>query len=340
MVKCVKVSLKKAQEVKRKLIEEENLETNYFTKRDSKHIYFPVKENYKGEYETSEEEVNTRIKTIAIPFKEALEKILTKEEMQIAKTAFDHLGGIAIIEIQPELREKEQEIAQALLDSNKLIKTVLRKDDKHDGVFRTQKMKYLAGEKTKIATYRENNCTLKVNVEEVYFSARLSTERKRIAEKINEGEEVLVMFSGAAPYPCVFGKNSLAKHIDGVEINPAGHKFGLENIKKNKVDKKVNIYCGDVREIVPKLNKKYDRIVMPLPKTAEEFLDVALPVANKGAIIHMYAFYHEDEFSKATDEIAKYCEKQGRKHEIIEIVKNGQHAPRTYRICVDFKLLD
>lgn len=340
MVKCVKASLKDAQSIKRDLIEKDLLNHNYFTKKDSKYIYFPVKEDYEGEYETTNIEANSRKTTIAIPFKEALKDILNEKEIEIAKTAFDHLGEIAIIEIPEELRNKEKEIANKLLESNPLVKTVLRKDDIHDGVFRTQKMKYLAGKETKIATYRENNCTLKVNVEEVYFSARLSTERKRIYEMIKEGEEVLVMFSGAAPYPCVFAKNTNAKHIDGVEINPTGHKFGLENIKRNKVENKVNLYCGDVREIVPKLNKTYDRIVMPLPKTAEEFLDVAIPVANKNAVIHMYAFYHEDEFHKATDEIDKYCKQLNRDYKLLEIAKSGQHAPRTYRICVDFQLLN
>lgn len=341
MVKCIKIPLKEAQIVKKELIEKNVLEHNYFTKKDSKYIYFPVKKEHKEtKYETSDEELKERKITIAIPFKDALKKILDEEELELAKTAYDHLGEIAIIEIPEQIRDKEIEIGKALLNSNPLVKTVLRKDDKHDGVFRTQKMKYLCGKETKIATYKENNCILKVNVEEVYFSARLATERKRICEMIKENEEVLIMFSGAAPYPCILAKNSLAKHIDGVEINPQGHKFGLENIKKNKVENKVNLYCGDVREVVPTLNKKYDRIAMPLPKTAEEFLDVAIPVAKKGATIHMYAFYHEDEFSKATDEIDKYCKKLGREYKLLEIVKSGQHAPRTYRICVDFKLLN
>ena len=88
--------------------------------------------------------------------------------------------------------------------------------------------------------------------------------------------------------------------------------------------------------VVPKLDELFDRIIMPLPKTAEEFLDVALPVAKPGCIIHLYGFYHVDEFEKAKEEVAKYCEKFNRKYEIIEVVKAGQQAPKTFRICVDF----
>ena len=147
------------------------------------------------------------------------------------------------------------------------------------------------------------------------------------------------MFSGAAPYPCVLSKNTNAKHIVGVEINPEGHKFGLENVKKNKLEN-VDLYCGDVRAVVPTLNETYDRIIMPLPKTAEEFLDVALPVAKKGCAIHLYGFYHIDNFDKAEKEIAKYCERFNKKYKILEIVKAGQQSPQTFRICVDFKILN
>jgi tRNA (guanine37-N1)-methyltransferase len=77
---------------------------------------------------------------------------------------------------------------------------------------------------------------------------------------------------------------------------------------------------------------------MPLPKTAEEFLDVALSVAKANCIIHLYGFYHEDEFDKAYAEIKKYCTAANRTYEIISTTKVGQQSPRTYRICVDFQV--
>ncbi len=347
MVLSLRVPLQEAEHIKNKLLEKELIDTNYRAKKEDGFLYMAIrsKEDVLSDEELKKcEIVDVELskgsrQIVAIPFKEALREILNEEEFAIAKSAYDHLGEIAIIEVPEELRHKEKEMAEALLHSNPFVKTVLRKDGIHDGVFRAQKMKYLAGKNTKIAEYKENRCTLLVNVEEVYFSARLSTERKRIAEQIRDGEDILVMFSGAAPYPCVFCKTTKAKSIVGVEINPAGHKYGLQNMKKNKCSN-VELYCGDVREVVPKLNRTFDRIVMPLPKTAEEFLDVALPVANDGAIIHLYAFYHEDDFHLAEEEIAKYCKQAGKKYEIQNVVKAGQHAPRTWRICVDVKIMD
>ena len=340
MIRCIQVPKSSAQVAKRYLLEHNFLNHEYRVLKDEEFIFFAVTKDYKGEWELIDKELRLSIREeiTAIPFKKALEDVLTNEELSIAKTAYDLIGTIAIIEIPDDLLSKEIIIGSALLKSHPQISTVLRKDSIHEGVFRSQKMKFLAGVDTRIAEYRENNCTLLVDVEDVYFSTRLSSERKRISEQVKEGEDILVMFSGLAPYPCVFGKQTLAKSIIGVEINPRGHELGLQNIKKNKVTDNVELFCGDVRDVVPQLNKMFDRIVMPLPKTAEEFLDIALAVSKPHARIHLYAFYHEDEFDKALEEINKYCNQAKRTYEIIDIIKCGQHAPRTYRICVDIQL--
>jgi tRNA (guanine37-N1)-methyltransferase len=340
MVKCVEVLLKDAEKTKRKLLDKHLLNENYCPKKTSEKIYFPLIDDF-NKTEVTEKIVEMKLEQkqmkLIVPFKTALKKILNDEELELVKTAFDTVGTIAIIEIPESLIKKEKQIAQILLDSNPAIKTVLKKSSIHEGVYRTQERSFLAGIDTQIAQYKENGCDFEVNVSEVYFSVRLSTERTRISKLIKEGEEILVMFSGAAPYPCVFSKNTLAKEIIGVEINPTGHQFGLKNLKKNKI-KNVKLFCGDVREVVPKLNKKFDRIVMPLPKTAEEFLDVALNCAKKNAIIHLYGFFDEKDFDKAKKDTQKYCKDLGFNVKLVDFVLCGQHAPRSYRVCFDLKV--
>lgn len=271
--------------------------------------------------------------------KQELKNQLTKEEKNHFTRAFDIIGGIAIIDIRDELQKKEKLIAETILKLNKNIKTVCKKVSGHKGVYRRQKLKIIGGERKKITTYKENGVTLKFNVETSYFSPRLSTERKRITQLVQSGEKVLVMFSGVAPYPLVIAKNTKAKEVYGVEINPEAHKFALENVKLNKA-KNVHLYKGDVRKAVPKLRKKFDRILMPLPKSAEDFLDTALSAAKKGTTIHFYDFLNENEFEKTQEKIRKACDKAKKKFEIIKTVRCGQQAPRTYRICTDFKVLN
>ncbi|HJX06139.1 MAG TPA: class I SAM-dependent methyltransferase family protein, partial [Candidatus Nanoarchaeia archaeon] len=243
----------------------------------------------------------------------------------------------AILEIPQGLEKREKLIAEEALRTNKNIKTILKKG-KHEGVFRTQKLEHLAGEKTKETTYKEHGVFIKLDVEKVYFSPRLSNERKRIYKQVKKGEGVLVMFSGCAPYTCVTAKNTAAKSVTGVEINPVAHDYALKNILLNKLSN-AEALQGDVKSIVPKLGKKYDRILMPLPKSAADYLDVALKHAKKNAIIHFYDFQKEGEENKSVEKIKKACKTAKRKCRVLDIVKCGQASPREFRICVDFEIL-
>jgi len=345
----LQVTLKDAEKWKQYIVINNILDKDHFYIKDKKYIYFPITKKFiilKSQENIEEvffvEKDFPKIDRKGT-LKENLSKTLAADEFSFVKTAHDIIGSIAIVEIPVDLEKREKLIAETLLQVNPQIKTVLKKANIHEGVFRTQRMTYLAGVDTKETLYKENDIRLKLDVESVYFSIRLGNERKRIMKQVKSGEEILVMFSGCAPYCVVFAKNTEAKHITGIEINPEGHRYGLENLKLNKI-KNVDLICGDVHEVIPQMKKKnpqlsYDRIAMPLPKTADEFLEDALQVARKGTIIHFYDFLPETDFDDAVRKIDEACKKHELKHKIIEIVKCGQHAPHIYRICVDFKIL-
>lgn len=332
---CIKVPVKQAEKVKKDLMNKGLFDKEHYIKKDQGFVYFPVKKKFKTKHPILHKILKK--KKPRPDLKASLTKKLSKKGLEFLRTSMDVIGNIAILEIPEELEKKEKLIAQEVLKANKNIKTVLKKG-KHGGTFRTQELKHLAGEKTKEAECKENNVTLKLDVEKVYFSPRLSNDRKRIGKLIKKPEEVLVMFSGASPYVCVIAKNTKAKYVTGVEINPEAHNYALQNVITNKLNN-TSVFLGDVKNIVPKLNKKFDRILMPLPKTASEYLDVALKAAKKGAVIHFYDFQNEDETEKSVEKIKKACKKAKKKCRILKIVKCGQHAPREFRFCVEFKVL-
>ncbi|MFA6073291.1 MAG: hypothetical protein WC758_04220 [Candidatus Woesearchaeota archaeon] len=287
----LKVNLIDAEKAKKKIIEEDILDQNYFFEKNEDVMFFPLKRmpNFVG-FEIVEKEFIKKEVGTARDLKTLLVGQLSNGEFDLLKTAFDTVGTIAILEIDDDLRKKENIIAEALLKSNPHIKTVLRKDDKHDGEFRTQKMKWLAGENTKETIHKENGVNLLLNVEEVYFSPRLSTERKRISEEIKSGEDVLVMFSGCAPYPCTLAKNTKAKTITGIEINPEGHRYGLKNLELNKI-KNVTLINGDVKLVVPKL---YSNIIGLKSAIIEN--ELSLRLAENPTLMEFHLF-PEDLFS-------------------------------------------
>ena len=101
----------------------------------------------------------------------------------------------------------------------------------------------------------------------------------------------------------------------------------------------IKLYNGDVKRVLPKIKKKFDRILMPLPKDAEDFLGVALKKVKKNGIIHLYDFQEEANIPEASiEKVEKSCSKVKKKFKILDVVKCGQYSPRKYRVCVDFRV--
>ncbi len=207
--------------------------------------------------------------------RKSMEKVLNAEELEHFKTSFDVVGDIAIMEIDDELISKEKEIGEMLLKLHKSVKVVCKKSGIHNGVFRTQDLLVIAGEDRKETVYKENGIQLKLDVEKVYFSPRLSTDRKRISEMLQPGEDVLAMFSGCGPYPMVMLRKEPTINVVSIEINPNGAKYQRENLILNKsiakkivpsfrkdnkkylvseMRRKVRVVHGDVNDIVPELS--------------------------------------------------------------------------------------
>lgn len=110
-----------------------------------------------------------------------------------------------------------------------------------------------------------------------------------------------------------------------IEVNSKNETHGIEMLKSyKKIEHK---------------HKFFDRIIMPLPKTANKFLGTALDASKKGTVIHFYDFQDEGKFDKSKEKVLKACKKAKRKCKILRIVKCGQYSPRKFRVCVDFKLV-
>ncbi len=274
------------------------------------------------------------------------------------KGSFDVFGNIAIVKFQKGAKPKDKIVfARNLLKANKSVKTILEKVGRFKGRLRKQTTKYLAGEKTKEVLYRENGCIFRFNVDETYFSPRLSNERKEIAGKIKKGDVVLVMFAGVGPYPIVIARNSKAKHVYSNEINRKANYYAKMNIELNKLKHKVILLPGDIKRIAEKLIQQsvpprppqredeniptyYDIIVMPRPQLKDFFLKQAFMLSKKGTRIFYYDFCKEDEIDSIAEKIKKEARRYRKKIKILRIKKAGEISPYKYRIRVDFIVLN
>ncbi len=84
---------------------------------------------------------------------------------------------------------------------------------------------------------------------------------------------------------------------------------------------------------------RFDRIIMPLPKGAEDFLDVAFSAARHNAVIHFYTFLREEDTpKKGVEQITKAASAYKRKIKILGWRKCGHYAPGKFRVCIDFQV--
>ena len=254
----------------------------------------------------------------------------------------DILGNIAILKFPKRTFQITKIIkARKFIKQHKNVKTVLEKRGGFSGELRTQKTKHLAGIKTKETTYFENNSTFKFNIDETYFSPRLSEERKKTAEEISKltkenKTKILIMFSGISPYPIILAKKLKAgkkkSEIYSNELNKKANEYARKNIGLNKLTKEIKLIESDAKKLPLKISEKMDIILMTRPNIKETFLKTALKLSKKGTTIFYHGFGTKEE---VLNEIKK--ETRGKIGKI-KIRKAGNIGKYKFRWLVKFKV--
>ncbi len=262
---------------------------------------------------------------------------LSDEELSKIRRGFEIIGDVVIVDIPDEVYNLKDEIVKAILEKHKHVKTVLRKVGEVSGDYRVAKYEVIYGGETETVV-KEHGCKFLLDPTKVYYSVKLSGERERIFKSVKPNERVLVMFAGVGPFAITIAKKSKAREVVGIELNPVAVNYFRKNVELNKVKDIVKVYEGDVREIVPKLDGYFDRILMPSPNNAMEFADVASLKTKKGTIIHYYTFAgveEEKNLIKKVEEIfSPYLNCKG-----IFMRRCGNFAPYVYRYVVDLVVL-
>ncbi|MEM2866728.1 MAG: class I SAM-dependent methyltransferase family protein [Candidatus Hadarchaeales archaeon] len=269
-----------------------------------------------------------------------LEGILTEEELAKLR-AFDLVGDIGVLRLPPELLPKKREIGEALLRVHRHLRTVLLQVSPVKGEFRTRRLEVVAGEPRTETLHRESGCMFKVDLDKVYFSPRLAYERMRIAKQVREGEEVTNLFAGVGCYSIVIARHSGASRVYSVDKNPEAFRLMCENIRLNRVGERVIPFLGDAREVVSsQLRRRADRVLMPLPEAARQFVGTALEaLKEEGGIVHFYDVGEEpDPFSPSISFLKREVERQGWKLEVLDKRLIRSYGVRLYHLVLDLLL--
>lgn len=246
--------------------------------------------------------------------------------------SFELIGSIAVIN---DLDGRDEErVVEGITENHPHVETILLKEEQLSGEFRVGGYRKLYGEETE-TVHTEFGVDIKVDPTKAYYSERFSTERKRIADQIQPGEKVLIMFAGVGPFALIAAKHSEAEKIVAVEKNPDACEYLKENIALNSFEDRIEEYCGDVEDILPDLEDEFDHIVMPLPGKADSFLKIASEKAAEKGVIHYYRFMEEGGRKELEEEISELLDVE---YEIKQIVNCGEKSPSTARVCVDIQI--
>ena len=271
--------------------------------------------------------------------KKALENILSDEDAKDLVSAFDQIGDIIIVRIPDSLISKKKVIGKALLEQVKTAKSVFHQSSPVEGDFRTRNLELIEGDEKTETEYKENGCRFIVDVEKAFFSPRLSTERERISNLVNENDVIINMFGGVGMFSLLAAKKK-ACTVYNIDINPVASKLCEENIKLNKLKGKVISLNGDAAEIIKEqLQNKADRVLMLLPERSDEFLDTAISSLKNNGVIHYYSHIHAEKKQdavKLSEEHFQNINKIQSKITASRVVR--PIGPRFYQTVVDVKI--
>ncbi|MFB6265523.1 MAG: class I SAM-dependent methyltransferase family protein, partial [Candidatus Nanohaloarchaea archaeon] len=107
----------------------------------------------------------------------------------------------------------------------------------------------------------------------------------------------------------------------------------------NRVEDRVEVFEGDVRDNLPDLDIEADRIIMNLPESSEEFVELALGHVREGGTIHYYSFEpKEDLWDAAERQVEEMFAGYGAEVEIEDSVVCGHYNPAVERVCFDVRV--
>jgi len=291
--------------------------------------------------------VSRSLSVLAVKFRlkrtlrQLLSESLSSEEVANVYNSYDIIGDIAVLRLEQASLPHRRDIAAAVMSIHRNVKTVLAQVGPVQGSFRTRALRHVAGEDKTVTTHLEAACAFRVDVSACYFSPRLSHERMRIAGLVGEGEVVVNMFAGVGCFSILISRHSKASRVYSIDVNPAAVRYMQENVRVNGAYARVIPLLGDAREIIEaRLRHVADRVLMPLPEKALEYLPYSLlALKETGGFVHYYDFEHSKSGPEAVEKVKlKVAEKLADSNVVSSVISGRvvrSTGPNWYQVVLD-----
>ena len=334
--KGIQVKLKQAEKTRKYLLEKNLMRNDLKIERDDKFVYFPVNKITDDlySYKTVEKKFK-KINKIPKSYKEIL--LIPDKLKQELPTSYDIIGDIILIKLENDLLDYRKKIGESLLKINRNIKTVcLIRPVK--GELRIRDLEVIAGERRTTTFHKEYNLEFEVDISKSYFSPRLSTERKRIADLVKPNEIIVDMFAGVAPFSIMIAKYARPRIIYALDKNKHAINYARKNIKRNNLLDKIDAIYGDakhIQDILKQKNQRANRIIMNLPFSAHLFFKYALKIISNIGIFHYYDILKEEKIEDRVKDLKKIAEKNQISLTKFNFRRIKTYSPREFYIGID-----
>jgi tRNA (guanine37-N1)-methyltransferase len=255
---CIRVPSQRGEEVRRELIEKGTLDLSLKVRREGSTLLLPV---------TDQPGTSERCNFEPHPGRQALPR-------------HELVGGIAI------MQDCDTAGAENILASRPSLHSVLCAVSEVSGQYRTREFEVLAGIPTTRTEVVEYGRRYTVDLSTAYFSARLSSERQRILERMGDHEIVLDMFAGVGPFAITLAAR--AALVVASDINPQAISLMLANLAQNRTYNVLPV-LADAHHLPAIIPWQFDRIVMNLPLSGSAFLFDGFRLCRPGGTIHFYS---------------------------------------------------
>jgi tRNA (guanine37-N1)-methyltransferase len=260
---CFRVPAQRGEEVRRELIEKGMLDLSLRVRREGSTLLLPVIKQCESAERCDFEP-------------QAGRQVLPRHEL---------VGGIAI------MQDCDPAGAVHILSSRPSLHTVLCAASEISGEYRTREFEVLAGIPTTRTDVIEYGHRFTVDLSTAYFSARLSSERQRILERMGDHEIVLDMFAGVGPFAITLAAR--AALVVASDFNPQAIMLMQVNLAQNHT-KNVLPVMADAHHLPAIIPWQFDRIVMNLPLSGSAFLSIGFRLCKPSGIIHYYSLVSKE----------------------------------------------
>jgi tRNA (guanine37-N1)-methyltransferase len=324
-VPCVRVPRENGEETRQLLAEMDALSAEHEIEVADGEIYLPL------DPAVDPTEINAELEIVEhdAPRRESQTR---PSDLLGFEPSYERLGEIVIIDEDDD--EHAEETAAAILESDLRAETVVNRASPIEGELRIRRWDVLGGDGTE-TVHREYGSAFELDISKVYFSPRLATERHRLIEAVDSGEQFFDMFAGVGPFVIPAAKRGA--DCVGVDLNEAAIDYLRKNAARNNVSDRVTAIHGDVRE-VSGYEGWADRIVMNLPHSADEFLDTAVSLAAKECVLHYYDIQHDSDPFGPGERAIRAAAEPDYTVEVEARQEVRSYAPHELNVCLDVRL--